>query len=384
MSTFLSPPQYTTEIAKESGTTAVAVAAISAVAAPLSLAPAVMYFRQPWYLLAFAALAALIAWNHSRKDVQARNELRPGPLHYAAAALTSICLWGMLGVTWFGFYFMFYWAFRLVGLLIVSINADACGFYTSLAFSVLAAIGIAISSARSMSRLLHTEGIHYVRGRKAFLCWVSLLLVVVAVAGGLWYLRGSDSRGAFLLLQFVPYMLGIPALSLEKSVGKKDESVEAVCKLFESAGYAVTRAPRSPDSLIDSVLSKLDLLASDDKSVFAVEIKTANDSTEPVDWSAASSLRTRVKALEYSYNEHWAGSNEEGPGLGSRRVRPLMVLVGRKPNESFVAFSSKEKMSVIELDGGIVQQVMETGDSEKLKELAHQRLQGIATTHATA
>lgn len=385
MSTFLSPPQYNAEIAKESGTTGIAVAALNTLAAIVGLAPVAMYFKRPWYLLAFAGVAALMALSSRRKHVQAGDEHHPGPLHYAAAALTAICFWGLVGFMWYGLYVLFFWVFRLVGLLIESINADTWGFYASLVCAGFVGLGIAISSAQSMSRLIHTEGIHSIRGRKAFLYWVALLLAVAVVsAAGLWYCSGGYRGGIFLGVQFVLYLLGLPALSIEKGVGKQNESAEAVCKLFESAGYTVTRSPRSADSLINTVLSKLDLIAISDRHIFAVEIKTAADSTKPVDWSTASSLRSRVKTLEYSYYEHLADTKEEGPDLRGRPIKPLMVLVGREQDESFVAFSQKASLSVVKLDAQIVQLVMATNDPEKLKEIARHYLQGIDTTQVIA
>ena len=381
MSAFLSSPQYKGEIAKESRTTAVVVAALTAVAASVGIAPVLMYLKHPWYLPAFAA-AALIAWGNSRKGVQAGDERHPGPLHYAAATQISLCLWGMLGFTWFGLYFLLYWAFRAVGLLFESIKADAWGFYASLACVAFVGLGIAMSSARSMSRMIHTEEIHSLRGRKAFLCWVALLSAVALVAGGLWYFRGSGSLGAFLILQLIPYLLGLPALSLEKSVGNHKESAEAVCKLFEAAGYQVIRSPRSADSLVDTVLSKFDFIAIDDRRVFAAEVKTAANSAKSVDWSAASSLRTRVKTLEHSYYEHLSDAKGEGADLRGRPIKPLMVLVGLGQDESFAAFSQKASLPVVVLDAEVVRQVLATNDSEQLKEFARQRLQGIDATHA--
>jgi len=367
------------------------------------LAPVVVYLGGPWYLAFFTAAAALLAWGSGGKGVQAVEGYRPGLIHYAVAAQTSLCLWGLLGVVWFGLYGMAYWVFRLVvwvaSVVKIASNARApwehtWAFYVSMVFAAFVGLAVATSSSESMTRLLHAEGLRYVRRSKALLCWALLLGAIVAVLVGLrfagpYFAGPSGERAPFLpylILQFVPYIFGLPALTIEKSGGKKNESVEAVCRLFESAGYEVIRSPRSPDSFIDPVLSKLDLLASRGKRLFAVEVKTTDDSTEPVDWSAASSLLTRVRALEYSYNEHWAGTQDEdvGAAISDRRVEPLIVLVGRKQDESFAEFTRAKSFPVVELKGEVLQQVAETRDPERLKEIARESLQAIEAPHAVA
>ena len=76
------------------------------------------------------------------------------------------------------------------------------------------------------------------------------------------------------------------------------EVIDATRRLLEQAGYEVLEAPRTGDASVDPLLADLSLYvrAPGRGAAFAIDIK-ASTTGQPLDWSAASSLKLKVSAL---------------------------------------------------------------------------------------
>jgi hypothetical protein len=188
---------------------------------------------------------------------------------------------------------------------------------------------------------------------------VAVIVSVVLFEPGSW-----QYSTALALALFYP-SLAIENHERKPASPRKARLVEAVAKLLTNAGYRVTDSPRTGRADVDPFLKTVDLLAQSDDSNLVIEIKSRHQAAEPVEWEAASLLRTAASAM--------------GDALGSdgpaSAMQPMLVLVGRNTAPSLDEFSRLEQFAVRVIeDESAIEGILAEDDAEALRGLASEHL----------
>lgn len=173
--------------------------------------------------------------------------------------------------------------------------------------------------------------------------WGRRLLVYVAVAlavlVGIGLATASHRVWFGVAVLFCTFWIGacIPNVMRETpSVGGEPLS-ERLARAFAKTGYALLRNPRTGDASADPFLLGADLFVYRRAAAFVVEVKELS-STGDADWTLATSVINAARALEGS---------DLPPDVTI--VRPLLVLVGARPNAHLLAMCEKESLAVLAL-----------------------------------
>ncbi|MDQ3135024.1 MAG: patatin-like phospholipase family protein, partial [Acidobacteriota bacterium] len=160
-------------------------------------------------------------------------------------------------------------------------------------------------------------------------------------------------------------------------------TVEAVGKLFEALGFAVTRFPR--DYAINPLQIDLDLYArrpvangGEGEERILVIVKTGAESPDPVDWRTASNLESAtwlVGADEDDKGGNGASPDEAANLVSSPPTQALLVLIGVPAHESLNAFIDNGSVKLLSLNADEVKWISERKAGEpELRERAEQKL----------
>jgi hypothetical protein len=351
-----------------------------AIAAVIGLAPAVYFLNSPKLLAYFAPGAALIAFIYFLTGDRGKSTgYQSRLLDYVLVGLVSVSTWATLGIMWLIFYGLTYGAMRLVKLLVgwfslqVAINASSVAFYVTLIFSLIFAIACALASAQTIIRQLNSGGIgiraaFYNRKRRAWVYLALSLLALMVMAASLW-IRGNNWAAWFYpILQLLPYFSGYWLIISETRMRKESDTLRAIGRLLESAGYKIIFCLPSGDDVVDYLLSGMNMLVNKGEKYFAIKVKTSSASLKRVEWSVAAKLHMKVNALQRPDICQRIGM----PELAETKITPLIILVGREPAQSLIEFLKEHHLPIITVSMEAIKKALETKDQDELKGIAHE------------
>jgi hypothetical protein len=345
----------------------------------IGLVPFALVLGRPRLLLYVAAGCALLSSGYAylsqagKARTTAANA--PGVLEYLLGGVGRIYLPALGGIVSLFVYIVVYGLAWLLGAILgwvglqVQIVPDTVAIYPAAILAVLWALagGYDITSLRDQlyQDVAGTKSVFYdliARHRGRLIGCSTLALVALGAALALFLLRWGVGTVFYVLLQV--YLAGVSGPLW--GAGELDKvpflAVRAVRKLLREAGYQTVESPKTGDEKTDPLLANVNLLAYDEERAFALQVRTSGRSTGPVDWTAASALQSAAWTLD-EYGQAF--------GLTSQRVKPLMVLVGVRPDESLVEFSEERDFRLAEIaDWNAIGQIVSTEDKGELRELA--------------
>jgi hypothetical protein len=168
---------------------------------------------------------------------------------------------------------------------------------------------------------------------------LALIAVPVAVA----YLAlltffpgaGAMTAAAALLLYAA---LPLDNLAGGAADGGRSGITEVATEALQGAGYTVIPSPRTGNPEVDPLIHNVTLVASAGSSAYAIEVKDLGKSKAPLEWNAASAVRTAATVLQ---QEMWSQSP------ASPRVRPVLLVAGGEISDGLRRFSSVEGVSLV-------------------------------------
>jgi hypothetical protein len=355
------------------------------------VAPQNYYFGHRMLLLYFGAVGVLIPaiFFLSRGS---EDSLTHGPslLEYILRGLAAISFWGFLGVVWLLLYGLLYLLARLISygsgwLLGYSFSATTVAFYISFVFALVMAAGIAAAIAQNVTNRLYSAKIssrivsynQVLRGQAKTWGYSAMSVAALLVMGlFIHYSTSTPGFGRTMLFQFIPYGSCAWLLGLGSRVRKDSDIVDAIGRLLKAMDYEVVFSPRVADPSFQTLITGLDIIATKEQVALVIQVKTQSSSLTPVDWTAGSSLRLKAKALE----EPELLKELDIPLLKDRKtITPLLVLVGRDPDQTLQEFSKEESLPLVLIDMELIGKVLATESREELRLLADKYFQNIAT-----
>jgi hypothetical protein len=358
---------------------------LTVIATIIGLAPIVLLLDRPHLLLYFAigaaVLAALFSFTPEVSETSATDS--PGFLEFLLGGLGAIFTPALLGTLWVVLYWVIYGVAKLVELLAVwagwqvQPNADLIAFYPTVVLAALFGIGFVLISEQNMAGQLYpdTAGIKsafyelLAQERRRLIGCTSAALLVLGVALAVFMAAGSTGKWFHVLLQLYLLVVSAPLSMLGTETTRPRETVDTVediSQLFEAAGYQVERFPRTGSADVDPLLISLDLFAQRSGHNVVVDVRTASESTEPVDWKAGTGLTMAT----------WALSKQRD--LSPEDVDPLLVLVDDvKPDESLVTFSKKERVKILSVASEDVKRVLGEGIGAEERQEVARKLLGV-------
>ena len=271
---------------------------------------------------------------------------------WSAVAMPAIA--GLLGMAFYG---IAYGGTRLWNAATGAVEFGAPGdpaavaFWVSLVMEGLFVASAAAASAEKLQRGLYpgTAGERSVyfqflgqplklASMAAAIVGAFAVLLVFSDSGSIW-----PPIGAAFLLFFAS--MPFDQLAEERAGPLEVGAVDAVAKIFEGAGYSVTRSPRTGNPEVDPLIRNVVLLARHGREAFAINVKDPRAAKTVVEWNAASAVRTAAAVLQ----QEIAASGGKGCA-----VRPLLVVVGGELAPSLQRFSEQESVPVVHLRGELL------------------------------
>ena len=354
---------------------ALKLSAFIALAGLVGLAPSAFYFKSPKLLFFFAAEGAVVGFLSLFSRIK-RVSYGLGPAECLLAGLASVALWGFLGIAWLSTYGVIYWLARLVGLVVsrVANSADSIAFSISAVLCAIFAIGIALVIAENITRRYFSSAVssrtaYYYRAlrelKKTWLYTIASGIGLAVMGAILWKVRGQSGFWLYLVLQFIPYVASFWLVTLGTRARDDSQVFFAVVQLLKLAGYQTVISPHSENTIFDTVLAGVDLVAFNEKYAFIVKVKTRSGSVAPVEWTVGSSLKQKVRTLQFSDSS----ISYDLDYLTKRKLFPLVVVCGREPAQSLSEFSREENVPVVTLSMDVIDRVLEKDETE-VKRLA--------------
>lgn len=243
----------------------------------------------------------------------------------------------------FSFYGLGYGGAQLWNLLgIAPVSPGRVALWPSVAVALFLGLAGASMAVEKITRTLYpatagTRSVYYPLLRQklklvAIGAGVLAAIVLVLVGPATW----SSTVIAAVILLYV----AMPLDQLEASAGPRTPGLtDSVAWILESAGYAIVRAPRTGDPMIDPLIQNVTLLASSGDDGFAIEV-TGRDPKDQVEWNAASAVRTAAAVLQQQMLV-------EGRQL--RSVQPVLIVAGGTVSAGLQRFSETEGVRLVHL-----------------------------------
>lgn len=358
-----------------------ALVLLTVIATVVGFAPAVLILGRPQLLLYFAVGAALVVGLSLRNFKSYATELPTIP-EFLLGGLAAVLTPSTLGGFWLIAYGLIYGATKLVGSVAVwvgmqlHLNADFIAFYPTVVLATLIGAGLVIVEGENMASRLYpnTAGIKsafytlLTQGRRGLTISTVVALVILGAAF-LFFVR-TDAINPWFYLFLELYLLvvsGAAMLSSGETTRPREaaDAVEDISQLFEVAGYQVERSPRTGSAAIDPLLLNLDVLAQKSGHNIFVNVKTASESTKPIDWRAGTGLTTATRALSKRLD------------LSAEDVDRLLVLVDMKPDKSLRTFGKKEKVKILSITSDDVKRILEEEINAEERQEAARKLLGV-------
>jgi hypothetical protein len=116
---------------------------------------------------------------------------------------------------------------------------------------------------------------------------------------------------------------------------------ETAAAVLQRGGYTVIQAPRTGNPEVDPLIHNVTLVARSGATTFAIEVKDLGSAKTPLEWNAASAVRTAATVLQ---QELWSQPN------APPRVRPVLVVAGGEITDSLRRFTSVEGVALVHLE----------------------------------
>lgn len=305
-------------------------------------------------IVVVAALTVVVEFIASFRPAPAMSTANPRPRHYVIAAAAASFHGLVTGYMWLGFYWMIaglIWLLRaIVGWPAVP-DVFAAAATPSIILAFPMAIGAIIQAHRELTEQLcpNRAGVETVFetaslspaaiwGLTGAVLGMGVLLVAAAV------LQYQMSWFLAIVALFAVMMTSVPLATLSSTEARPvlRDVIEATRRALENAGSEVLSAPRTGDPSVDPLLADLSLYvrAPGRRHAFAIDIK-ASPTGEPLDWSAASSLKLKVSALTGIENRDTDGDKIE-------TITPVLVALTRA-DDSLREFASDHGVMLFEL-----------------------------------
>ena len=330
-----------------------ALVALVALGGAIGLLPYFLFVDRPAYLWAIVPAIAGVAFL-SLRDFRTAAAAHPGPGEWLLGAWSAVarpCAASLVGFMFYGLFYGGRKAFtgvaRYLGFDVPEGDPSAWGFGASAWLVGLFAVAIAMSGAQELARQLYPREAWARSTFVALLARPKLIALgalgaVAALAAMPWLL---DPHGVALPVTalLVLFYTSFPLAELGKEPADRGRAavVDLLASVLEEAGYRVDRTPRTGKAEIDPLLQSVDLLAKSDDRAFAFEVKSAAPQVA-VEWNEATAVRTAALLL----------SDEIAAGGGRRLpVEPVLTILGGTIAPSLEAFSRREHLPVVHLDG---------------------------------
>ena len=354
------------------------LALLAGVAAVVGSTPYLFYVRALWLLPLLAIGSAGTIWVSTRK-LRTRATFEPTAGEWISAG------WSLVGYAALAnfaliYYAIAYWATRLVVYLLgqVDVQLDASWASTiGLALSGFFAAGgyaASLSLAVKLPQRLYPR-LAGVRSPYYALWFTHRSWILVAVVAGLAALLAIvilDLREWYWILGccLLLFYTGFPiASSGETRERRRKKGLEAVRLLMNATGWSVAPLHATGDPEVDPFTGEIDYIARRNGDSLLVEVVAAE-----VDWTVASGLQTAARILEDKLR-----MPEPGPG----HLRPLLILVSDKIDESIRRFADIEEFDVAHVPEATVQTVLGAkNDAARLAALAQELMPATGAARA--
>jgi hypothetical protein len=372
-----------------------AIGFLLTIATLIGLTPVTFVLGRPQLLLyIIGAVTPIVGLSLIFSKFQTAATYAPSITEFLFAELYALALWALIGIVWLVAYELIFWVIRLVQFLLVlagwhvHLNADAIAFYPTVVLAGLIIILFAIGNIEMTidwlypktagTRSAYYEGATHNRSQQLRLEG-GVLLIFALISLILWFFtKQFFSIWFYIILQVYLFFVGI-LLPNKTDTGPSpgiSNAAQAISKLLQAVGYQIISDPRTGKSDTDPLLINLDLFAYNSERAFAIEVKIAQQSADPVELSVASSLLMAAFALDKETQEL---------GVNSQKVEPVLVLVGGEPTESLKAFCKEELIWVVPITNeDVVQQILLTDNQTDLLRFVHQYLAGISDARDAA
>lgn len=316
--------------------------ALSVVPEVIGFVPLCFFLERPLWLGIVAAITLLVAIIYA---FQLRAiEARPiSLLEVIAVGVGGLFTSASMGLSLFWFYGMTWLFVSLLNFFGVDWSSDTISWYTVFIFGVFFVPATAVTIGNHLSDKLYPRtGIGNV-SLYPNLAWPMLLLVVLIPAAPLvaaWISGWLSSGWFYLILQFA-LVAGCTPFS-PQSTRPQDvpAAVEAVQRLLRASGYRLLERLQTRDTDLDRLLATFAVIAYARGNVLAFQFKIGNADAPPVAWIEGASLRSATWAVYQAAARF---------GITVHNVRPVMVLVGRRADDTLKAFAEKEAIHIVEI-----------------------------------
>jgi hypothetical protein len=329
---------------------------IIAAASGIGLFPYLLFIDQVPYLLVVIPVAALMAFFALRRLVTDATE-EPSLGEWLLGAWSAVLTPSIVTFIGFVMYGIGFGLASLAGYLLklfafaFPIDPPTWGYWASLPFAAIFSIALPLRARHLFYSLYpRTAGSRSVFFQLLGRPW-TIPLALGSIAALVIMVVLLDPRGIWfpLLLFLLIFYSALPLDTLleeRRHDRRQTEIIEIFALLLESAGYDVTRSPRTSKPEIDPMIQSIDMLARSTAKAFAIEVKSS-ESSELIEWHEAATLRTASSVLQDELAED---------PKARVRIEPILVLVGAKLAPSLVRFSEKERVPVLHLaDPSILQ-----------------------------
>ena len=343
---------------------------MAALAAAVGSTPYLLFVGALWLVPVFALIAAVTMGVYAQKHRTAAI-FEPTFGEWISAGWSLI-----LNASMFSFaliyYALMYWATRLVIFILgffdilIDVSWDhTLGLYVSAFFAVFLYAAFLGNAPKFLGELYpRLSGVR----TPYYALWSKYkFLILAAVVGGLSAVAAIvilDLRewywifGCSLLLLYTSLPI---ATSGEKRESQRKKGLEAVRLLINAAGWNLRPMEAPGDPELDPFTVGIDFVAEREGESLLVEVVAAE-----VDWTVASGLQTAARMLE---------SGSSGAEKPSTKLRPLLVLLSERVDESINRFRDLEKFDVAHVPEPAVQKIYDArNDSGALAELAKQMI----------
>ena len=204
-----------------------------------------------------------------------------------------------------------------------------------------------------------------------FLRAAAIALIPAVVLIALW-LMGA---GSWIYIPLQVYILGIGITlyqGLEEPPTPTPRAVEAMRILLRAIGYITPDRVQTRQTQLDRLITVFDIVAYKEGKALAFHFEIGSKDAPPVGWIEAASLRSGSWAVFI------AAARSHIPLVD---VSCVMVLVGRRPDETLRSFAKQESIHIVEIeDEGLIEDVIaERYSEQELRELA-QTVLGLRET----
>lgn len=346
--------------------------------ATLGAIPVAAFLNRWWFSVVFVASSAIIAAVVATRLRGANNEA-PSPAEYAYGMLALAAFAGSGGLVGLFLYGLIVWGTNLLVLICRLLGwafhpdphslAELVAMTVTLLMVLTSVLFSPIPQTLSANKATVSAYHDLLQQRKDLWWRIPLAVCSFMISGaGIYFDRRSLLH---VLAQFLIITAGgepmSRAMNWSPAAALGKEAANALKRLYEALGYQTILAPRTkePNSDLNSLLQRLDLLASDENGTLAIELKTRAETSRPVSAAEASSLPLVAKALS-----RYLSDGESSPVT----VKPVLVLVGRGQTSDLDHLASEENVRVLQIEEEVLQQVLRTEETASLRDLARRYL----------